>query len=157
MYKIIGADGREYGPVTVEQIQQWIRDGRANTQTKVQAVGGAEWKTLSSFPELLGDTAGLNLPPTVPSLFTPKTNGMAIAGLVMGILSLIQCCSFIFGILGVIFSSIGLSQINKKPEELKGKSIAVAGLIMSIVGLVINIVLVVVYWATITGALATHH
>jgi len=157
MYKIIGADGREYGPVTVEQIHQWIREGRANTQTMVQPEGATEWKTVSSFPELLGDMAGLKVPPMVPSLLTPKTNGMAVAGLVMGIFSLIQCCSFIFGILGVIFSSVGLSQINKKPEELKGKGIAVAGLIMSIVGLAINIVLVVVYWATITGALATHH
>jgi len=164
MYKIIGADGREYGPVTVEQIQQWIREGRANAQTKAQAEGSTEWKALSSFPELLGDMAGLKVPPTAPvtgagtlSLLAPKTNGMAIAGLVMGIFSLIQCCSFIFGTLGVIFSSVGLSQINKQPAEFTGKGMAVAGLVMSIVGLAINIILIVVYWATIMAAVATHH
>ncbi len=36
MYKIIGADGKEYGPVTSEQVRQWITEGRANAQTKVQ-------------------------------------------------------------------------------------------------------------------------
>lgn len=52
MYKIIGADGKEYGPVTTEQLRQWIREGRANAQTKVQAEGSTEWKPISAFPEL---------------------------------------------------------------------------------------------------------
>jgi hypothetical protein len=51
MYKIIGADGHEYGPATVEQLQQWIREGRATAQTKAQAEGSPEWKTLGEFPE----------------------------------------------------------------------------------------------------------
>jgi len=54
MYKIIGADGREYGPVSTEQLQQWIREGRANAQTKAQAEGSAEWKPISAFPEFAG-------------------------------------------------------------------------------------------------------
>ena len=37
MYKIIGADLKEYGPVSVEQLRQWISEGRVNAQTKVQA------------------------------------------------------------------------------------------------------------------------
>src|ERR1700685_2521982 len=51
MYKIIGADGHEYGPVTAEQLQQWIREGRAAAQTKAQAEGSPEWKTLGEFSE----------------------------------------------------------------------------------------------------------
>ena len=51
MYKIIGADDREYGPVTGEQLRQWIADGRANAQTKAQAEGSTEWRPLSTFPE----------------------------------------------------------------------------------------------------------
>jgi len=52
MYKIVGADGKEYGPVPLEQIQKWIREGRVNAQTSVQVVGAAEWKALGDFPEL---------------------------------------------------------------------------------------------------------
>ena len=29
IYKIIGDDGREYGPATAEQIRQWVAENRA--------------------------------------------------------------------------------------------------------------------------------
>jgi hypothetical protein len=51
MYKIIGADGKEYGPVTGLQISQWIAEGRANASTTAQAEGATEWKPLAEFPE----------------------------------------------------------------------------------------------------------
>src|SRR5437879_1313544 len=51
MYKIIGADQREYGPVPVEQVRKWIDERRANTQTKAWSEGNSEWKTLAEFPE----------------------------------------------------------------------------------------------------------
>jgi TM2 domain-containing membrane protein YozV len=65
MYKIIGADGREYGPVTVEQIHQWIREGRANAQTKVQPEGSTEWKALGEIPEFAAAPPATS-PPTLP-------------------------------------------------------------------------------------------
>src|ERR1041385_6215831 len=51
MYKIIGGDGKEYGPVSTEQLLQWIAEGRASNQTKVQREGETEWKPLAAFPE----------------------------------------------------------------------------------------------------------
>jgi uncharacterized membrane protein len=51
MFKMIGGDGQEYGPVTAEQLRQWILDHRANGQTLVQAEGEADWKPLSARPE----------------------------------------------------------------------------------------------------------
>ena len=155
MYKIIGSDNREYGPVTLDQLRQWLAEGRVNDETRVRAEGQAEWRPLA--------TLGLNLgsapAPSVPSPYPQplKTNGMAIAGLVMGILSLIQCCCFVFGILGIIFSGIALSQINKRPTEFTGRGMAVAGLVMSILGLIINVALVIFYWAAImAGTLLKH-
>src|SRR5579863_9178109 len=67
MYKIIGADGREYGPVTVEQVHQWIQEGRANAQTKVLPEGSTEWKALSEIPEFAPalSSAGATAPPMV--------------------------------------------------------------------------------------------
>jgi len=29
VYKIIGADGKEYGPITAEQLRRWIAEGLA--------------------------------------------------------------------------------------------------------------------------------
>ena len=72
MYKIIGADGNQYGPISIEQIRQWIAEGRVNAQTRVQAAGAAEWKTAAEFPELgftaTAGTAGVaSSPPSIPT------------------------------------------------------------------------------------------
>ncbi len=54
MYKMIGADGQPYGPVSAEQIKRWIAEGRARSETLIQAEGTAEWKPLAAFAELSG-------------------------------------------------------------------------------------------------------
>ena len=51
MYKIIGGDQKEYGPVTVDQVRQWIVEGRATGSTLVQSEGSEEWLPLSNLPE----------------------------------------------------------------------------------------------------------
>ena len=51
MYKIIGADQKEYGPVTADQIHAWITEGRVNGQTSIWVEGATEWKPLATFPE----------------------------------------------------------------------------------------------------------
>ncbi len=67
-YKIIGADQKEYGPVGVEQVRQWIRGNRANAQTLGQMEGETEWKPLGSFPEFAAD---LGAPPPPPAYAPP--------------------------------------------------------------------------------------
>jgi len=66
MYKIIGTDQREYGPLASDQIRQWIGEGRLNGQTRAQSEGSAEWKTLSDFSEFnaaLAARAAMSPPP----------------------------------------------------------------------------------------------
>lgn len=65
MYKIIGADGQAYGPANAEQIKRWIAEGRARSETLVQAEGSPDWKPLANFPELLASPA---TPPPISSL-----------------------------------------------------------------------------------------
>src|SRR3954453_874129 len=60
MYKIVGADGKEYGPVNVEQIRRWLAENRLRGDTLAQAEGSADWKPLSSFPEFASE---LKAPP----------------------------------------------------------------------------------------------
>jgi hypothetical protein len=139
MYRIIGADKREYGPVTANQLRQWVVEGRANAQTQTFVEGATEWKPLVTLPEFANHFAAES-PPVIRPLrpdFTrgpfPKTNSFATAGLVFGILSLTCCCcGFPLNILGFVFSLIGLSQINRHPELYEGRCIAVAGLILSL-------------------------
>jgi hypothetical protein len=51
MFKILGSDGKEYGPISTEQVCQWLREGRAGAPTLAQRGGTAEWLPLSALPE----------------------------------------------------------------------------------------------------------
>ena len=64
MYKIIGADGQQYGPVSAEQLRRWISENRLNAQTPVQPEGSQEWKPLSSYAEFANAFAAK--PPLLP-------------------------------------------------------------------------------------------
>jgi hypothetical protein len=145
MYRILGADGREYGPVNAEQIRRWITEGRANAETKTLAEGSTEWKPLAQFPEFFSQFAVTSAPPVFRSTIPPqfglvrKTNSFAVTGLILGILSVtggLCCFGHLFIILSLVFSIIGLVQIKNNPEIYEGKGIAIAGLVLSIVGLI---------------------
>ena len=78
MYKIIGADGKEYGPVSVDQLRQWIAEGRLNLQSKVLPDGATEWKTVAEIPELAAAVPAPSAAPTsIPGGFS--TGGTANA------------------------------------------------------------------------------
>lgn len=70
------------------------------------------------------------------------SNGMGVASLVMGIISLVCCSSFIFSVLGIVFGVISLSR--KKTNN----GIAIAGVILSAVSIIIGIVIICVFVAT---------
>src|SRR5579871_4525368 len=78
MYKIIGADQVEYGPITADQLRQWIAEGRVNDQTSAQAVGETAWKPISSFPEFAASFPGRAVPPS-PTPASPPPLGTAAA------------------------------------------------------------------------------
>ena len=64
-----------------------------------------------------------------------KTNGMAVTGFVL---------SFFCGVLGIIFSAIGMAQTSKDPNQ-GGRGLAIAGLVISIV----SMVLTWIYWGAV--------
>lgn len=74
MYKIIGADQKEYGPVTADLIRQWIKEGRANAQTVAKFEGTDAWLPLGDFPEFATDFGmpAPAFPPLVPPGPTPE-------------------------------------------------------------------------------------
>ena len=139
-YKIIGSDQREYGPVGPAELRQWLAEGRVNAQSMVLAEGATNWRPLGSLPELAGiSNAPAPLPIyTVGPGQTTGTNGMAVAGFVLGLFSWVCCCAgpMISG-LALVFSIIGLIQISQNPMQ-GGKGLAIAGIILAILGLFIS-------------------
>lgn len=76
MYSIIGADGREYGPVTAETVREWIAQGRANRYSRARAVESSNWTTLGEMPEFasLLDPAPQETSPPPPSASSSYTS-----------------------------------------------------------------------------------
>jgi hypothetical protein len=110
MFKIIGGDGRPYGPVSVEQIRQWIAEGRANAQTLAQLEGSLEWKPLGQYSEFASSAAPPAMPPTpTPSAPTFQPRQHVPSYLVPAIFSTI-CCCLPFGIVAIVFAA----QVNTK-------------------------------------------
>lgn len=85
MYKIIGDDGRPYGPVTAEQLREYIAQGRANAQTMTQLEGATEWKPLAAFPEF-ADALAAKAPPASPGP-PPMATGANAQGLAADVIN----------------------------------------------------------------------
>ena len=60
MYKVKGADQKDYGPISAEQVRQWIAENRLNRFSLAQGGESAGWKPLGQFPELDRKSTRLN-------------------------------------------------------------------------------------------------
>jgi prepilin-type processing-associated H-X9-DG protein len=132
MYKLLGGDGKEYGPASAEQVRQWIVEGRADAHTQALTEGSGEWKALAEFPEFaaaLGKPAvaptGAPSMPTAPS----KTSSLAIWSLVLGVLGI--GCFGLTAIAGLVLGLVAMSRIRKSNGALRGWGLGLAGTVVS--------------------------
>ena len=151
MYYIQGADQKEYGPVSADQLRQWISENRLNRFSPARADGESLWKTLGDFPEFAEVLVGAAPPaseapasaPTAVSAanaspygsgFRPSTPGISESAIdekmkvpAIGIITT--------GALGGLLSLVGvittLSGSNKVAELPPGLPPEAAGLLKS--------------------------
>src|SRR5208283_2117557 len=98
MYRIMGVDGRQYGPAGTEEIRRWIAENRINVQTLVQTEGAPEWKPLGSLPEFASELK--MIPPQIappPSAVASRASNKIPAGV----------CGILLGSLGIHKSILG--------------------------------------------------
>jgi TM2 domain-containing membrane protein YozV len=93
MYKIIGANGQQYGPVNAEQIRHWLAENRVNAQTLMQSEGGQDWRPLGSFPEFASEIK--SAPPTIAPPQQQSVTARASNKVAAGI------CGILLGSLGI--------------------------------------------------------
>lgn len=94
------------------------------------------------------------MPPQMPPQYVPygqmspymqtRTNGLAIASLVLGII----WCYWVTSVLAVVFGHIALSQIKRSNGTQSGRGMAIAGLVLGYVWLALLVVLIVAVIAT---------
>lgn len=138
MYKLIGVDGKQYGPITPEQLRQWIAEGRAKAETLVQVEGQAEWKALNLFPEFAADLK--RTPPTLavsppaigapPSAVTARASNKLPAGI----------CGILLGSLGIHKFILGYTGAGLIMLLVSVLSCGIAAGIMHIIGLIEGII-----------------
>jgi prepilin-type processing-associated H-X9-DG protein len=143
-YFIIGGDGKQYGPISADDLRKWIAEGRVNAQTKARVEGATEWQSLSSLPELGDAFRGFSPPPLPAGVAPAKTSGLAVTSLVLGILGLPTCgLAALFGlILGVI------ALVKAKA----GRGVALAGVIVSAFSLLVMPLLLAMFLPALAAA-----
>jgi len=68
-YKLVGTDGQEYGPVTLQELHAWLKEGRADATTQVKRSDVNAWHPASSYAELglgAGTTPVVAVPESAP-------------------------------------------------------------------------------------------
>ncbi len=126
-YKIVGTDGKEYGPVSADVLRQWIGQRRVIATTLVQTEGSSDWKPLSGFPEFAD---ALVVSPPAPSAAPGgpvETSRLAVASLVCGILGFL-CLP---ALAGLVLGVVALVKINGSQGRLRGQGVAIAGVCVS--------------------------
>ena len=81
-----------------------------------------------------------NMENNTQNLENQPNNGLAIAGFVVGLVSIFVSIYCITGIVGLILSILGLK---KSKQTEKGKGLAIAGIICSIVGIIVDIFVII--------------
>jgi hypothetical protein len=164
-----GKEGQQYGPIDEVTLNARIATGEIASKDLVWTEGMDSWKPLQEVRDLASEGEGEqspvsgNQPPGPPlSPYAPPaaglegaayrpgpsmpvTNGLAIASMICGILSLILFCfcgGIWLGIPGVICGHLSLNQLNAPGNQQEGRGMAIAGLICGYLGIAFFVIMI---------------
>lgn len=141
MYKILGGDGKEYGPVSADTLRQWMAEGRANAQTQVQPEGTTGWVPLGSLPEFSAATptptpvaAGFRMPApagNAAQMVSGPATGLIVTAILGG---LAQITAILLNALGVGMAGSDMASPEGMPPglEMLSGGIGIAGGILGL-------------------------
>ena len=165
-----GKEGQQYGPIDEATLRARMSTGGIGPKDLVWTEGMAKWTPLEQVPqfslgsavppgiplgdgEIPSDEPGSPYAPPMSSLAgasyqpgpsLPGTNGLAIASMVCGILSIAFFCfcgGLFFGLPAVICGHMGLGQLNHPDNKQQGRGMAIAGLICGYCGIALLLVM----------------
>ncbi|WP_009959511.1 DUF4190 domain-containing protein [Verrucomicrobium spinosum] len=145
----VARNGEQLGQFTAEEIRHGLFDGKFQATDLGWKEGQADWVPLSTLFGQMTPAAKIKSAPVTqvplsssvaPEYHSP-TNGLAIAALVMGIISI-----FTFGLCGIgsiitiVLGHMALTRVRQSGGSLGGKGMAVAGLVMGYASIALAIV-----------------
>ena len=146
------AGGRPQPATEVEEVPVELileppveRGRRRGGYTQAPPQAGPAGAAQSSWGDLPCGARGESThPPAMPGAgaiaIEPKTSGLAIASLVVALVGIIPCVGIPLGATAILLGALGLRSLRKKPG-LKGRGLALAGLITGIVEVVGHLVI----------------
>jgi hypothetical protein len=148
-YRIRKADDQEYGPVTAEELRQWIAAGHIFARTLIEVEGTADWKELGEFSEFaealtaarhVAPASGPPPSPAQPLVETQINQSLARVSLLLGIISALGCACAVGGLTAVpaiITGHIARRRARQFPAQYGGAKKAQAGLALGYTTLVV--------------------
>jgi TM2 domain-containing membrane protein YozV len=127
MYKIVGVNGQQFGPVSAEEIRHWIAENRVNAQTLVHVEGSPHWKPLGELPEFASELKAV--PPQIappPALAASRAANKIPAGV----------CGILLGSLGIHKFILGYTGAGVILLLVTVLSCGVLGAVTHIIGLI---------------------
>ena len=108
MYKVKGADNNEYGPISADQVRQWIRENRLGRSSLVENVDAPGWKPLSDFPEFAEVTGSVPQPTPIAAApagaaFAAPVADPAAAAATLKVPAILL---IVFGVLGLVMTLV---------------------------------------------------
>ena len=141
-------DGQQQGPLALELVRARLADGSYLGSDLGWHEGATDWLPLAAIPALAGSVAvpplptGAFPPQRMPAYASqpPRTSGLAIASLVLGLLGLFS--AGLAGIPGVICGHLSLGRIKRSAGTLAGRGMAIGGLITGYLGICVFVLAV---------------
>lgn len=154
----IARDGQQSGPFSEEEVRRKLAAGEVLPTDRGWREGMAEWMPLSAFSTVIASSAPVPAVARAAAYYPQATtSGLAVASLVMGILSF-TAFPILPGILAVIFGHSALSSIRSSEGRLTGDGLALAGLILGYIWvgfLVLGIIALIVFACVVGFAAAS--
>ena len=126
----IARDGQQLGPFSPEEVRAQLVAGAVQLTDLAWQEGNANWQPLHTLP-------GFNAaPPPIPSLpppfAQPQTSGLAVASLVLGLMSFVTIG--LTGLPAIICGHLASARIKRSGGRLTGQGMAIAGLVTGYLG-----------------------
>lgn len=132
----VARNGEPSGPFSLGDLMAQLTNGQITHEDQVWSEGMEAWVAASSLEHLSGKPSGgsQRSASASESSSEPSYSGLAITSMVLGILGI----TFLFGVASVpavVFGHFALAQIGRDQNRLRGRGMAVAGVVLGYVSL----------------------
>jgi hypothetical protein len=128
--------GREYGPVTEETLQAWVREGRVGRENLVRGPEMTTWEPAGSVARLWQGGQAPSAYRGLPRGVRPHRGGMILAFGIVSIVAASFCPPVgLIGLAAWLMGRTALHEIDAGRMDPAGRGITQAGYICGIVGL----------------------